>query len=265
MPPGVESSPNQTPLVSASVAPTTYGTENVIIDGETSPLVSVVVHDDSSDDKLSQPVCRDLPFAILFCVHAIVMAWLGIFTAPQGYDEIKINATAIEEEIRKGDDMTDEDMKEFEEFVSAAAAYLQVYPVRILVYIIVPCCLLAYVLGAVSTAFIIKPYPKIAVYGCLVSAIAWMVVIMIGSAIASGSIFVLVGTGLALAASIYYVSIAWKMVPFAAVNLKIALEGMGRNNGMYLVAFLFAELGFCWVLYWFYTVVGKSVASRQQF
>ena len=251
MPPGVEN-----PIVPALAVPTTYGTENVLIDEEVSPLVSVVVHDDS-DGKSIEPVCRDLPFAILFILHAIVMAWLGVAVAPQGYDQIKINTTSIEEEIRKGDDVTEEDIQEFENFLSAAAAYVQVYPLRILAFIVVPCCLLAYAFGALTTAFIIRPYPRFVVSSCLISSVVLMATLLIVGALTSGSVFVYLTTGLALAATIYYVRIAWNMIPFAAVNLKIALEGMGRNSGMYLVAFCFAELGFVWVLYWFYVLVGR--------
>ena len=248
MPPGFANQP--TPITAA-----TY-TENVVID-EATPLVSVVVYDDSDQKEAIQPVCRDLPFAIFFAGHAAVMLGLGIFTAPKGFDQLQFNTTSIEEEIRKGDDVTDEDVQEFKQFVTAAIEYLQVYPVRILLYIVVPCCLLAYVFGAISTAFIIKRFPRVAVYGCLISSVAMVAVLMLTSAIASGSDFVFGLTILAIAAAIYYVSVAWRMVPFAAVNLKVALEGMGRNSGMYLVAFLFAELGFVWVIYWFYVVVGK--------
>ena len=263
-------------MVPALAVPTTYGTtgngvlvddstfgrtEHVVIDGEVSPLV--VVHNDDSAGKNIEPVCRDLPFAILFALHAAVMAWLGISVAPQGCQEIVINSTSIEDEIRKGDDVTEEDIQQFEEFVKDAAAYVQVYPLRILVYIVVPCCLLAYIFGVICTAFVIKPHPRFAVYSCLVLSILLVVSLLILGAVQSGSVFVYVTTGLALAATIYYVRIAWKMAPFAGVNLKIALEGMGRNSGMYIVAFFFAELGFVWVLYWFYVVVGKLVSTTR--
>lgn len=284
MPPGVGTNgSNQTPIVAALAVPTatttttaTYGTtgnvvmddstfgsraEQVVIDGEVSPLV-VVHHDDEPATQQSmEPVCRDVPFAILFALHAVVMAWLGISIAPQGCQEILINTTSIEDEIRKSDDVTEEDIQQFEEFVKDAAAYVQVYPLRILVFIVVPCCLLAYILGVTSTAFVIKPFPRFAVYSCLILSILLVVSLLIIGAVMSGSVFVYVTTGLALAATIYYVRIAWKMAPFAGINLKIALEGMGRNSGMYIVAFFFAELGFVWVLYWFYVVVGKLDSS----
>ena len=204
-----------------------------------------------------EPVCRDFPFAVLFVMHAVVMAYLGIFVAPKGCNELTINTTSIEEEMRKSDDLTEEDIQEFEHFLKDSVAFLSVYPLRILVFIVVPCCLLAYVFGLIFTAFVIKPFTRLAVYGCLIFSIVLAVSLLIVGALMSGSIVVYGMTGLALAASIYYVSIAWQMVPFASVTLAAALEGMGQNSGIYIVAFCFAELGFVWVLYWFYVLVGK--------
>ena len=229
MPPGRDNPTSTTPMLvpaeplpTAVPAPISYGATaaHVIIDGDvTSPLVPVVVHNSNSNEEinLSAPVCRDLPFAILFLLHAVVMGWLGIFTAPQGYDEIQINTTFIEDQMRQGDDISEEDVQQFQEFVAAAAAYLEVYPLRILLYIIIPCCLLAYAFGAIATAFVIKPHPKEAVYGCLICSVAWMAFILILGTIASHSFFMVVGAGLALTACWYYVSIAWQTVPFAAV------------------------------------------------
>ena len=251
MPPGVASQRNHTTPVAAA----TY-TEDVVID-EATPLVSVVVYDDSEQKEIIQPFCRDLPFAIIFAVHAVIILSLGIFIAPKGFDQLQFNTTFIEEEIRKEDEVTDEDSQEFKQVFTAAVEYIHVYPVRIVLYIVVPCCLLAYVFGVISTAFIIKPCPRVAVYGCLISSVAMVAILMLMSAVASGSIFVYAFTILAVGASIYYVSVVWQTVPFAAVNLKIAVEALGRNSGMYVVAFLFAELGFVWVLFWIYVVVGK--------
>ena len=250
MPPGVANPGNRTTPVAAA----TY-TENVVID-EATPLVSVVVYNESEQKEAIHPVCRDLPFALLFVVHAAVILSLGIFTAPKGFDQLQFNTTSIEEEIRKEDDIIDEDFQEFKQFVTAAIEYVQIYPLRIVLYIVIPCCLLAYAFG-VSTAFVIQPCPRVVVYGCLIASVAMVIIFMLMSAIASGSAFVYGLTILAIGASIYYVSMVWKTVPFAAVNLKIAVEALGRNSGMYIVAFFFAELGFVWLLFWIYVVVGK--------
>jgi Plasma-membrane choline transporter len=48
------------------------------------------------------------------------------------------------------------------------------------------------------------------------------------------------------------------MVPFAAVNLKVATKGVTQNCGLFLVAFLFMKLGVMWVVFWSYTAVGVA-------
>jgi Plasma-membrane choline transporter len=48
------------------------------------------------------------------------------------------------------------------------------------------------------------------------------------------------------------------MVPFAAVNLKVATKGVTQNCGLFFVAFLFMKLGVTWVVFWAYTAVGVA-------
>jgi hypothetical protein len=48
------------------------------------------------------------------------------------------------------------------------------------------------------------------------------------------------------------------MVPFAAVNLKVATEGVTHNCGLFIVAFLLMMLGIIWVFFWAYTAVGVA-------
>lgn len=255
--------PYDIPIVSAQPAP-----ETVVFDGgdpdEMTPLMASV----EVGPMDSAPIYRDVPFAILFYIHLAIMLWLGIDIAPKGYDKIDINYTAIEDEMRKGDDFTDEDIAQMEEFAKEAAKFIQVYPVRILFAFVLPCALLAFFFASLVMLFMIKPCPKTWVYGCLIESFAFVFILMTMSTIASGSFFMLLTTGISMAAILYYIKIAWRMVPFAAVNLKVALEGVGRNFGVYVVAFIFAKLGVLWVLYWLYVVVGtfayKSAQCRAQ-
>ena len=250
-----------------SSAPSSYGAipETVVID-ETQPLVTavtpaVVVKDDKED---STPHCRDVFFAILFWAHMIIMIWLGVWVAPAGYQNINIDWSSIEEEIQKSDDVTDKDMEEFEQFVKAITEYAKVYPMRIVLYLIIPCLILAFVIAFVVTVFVVKPFPKPIVYSSLIGSCLLTAFIMISSSLASGSFFVFLLTGAGLAAVIYYITIAWRMVPFAAVNLKVALEGMSRNCGIYFVGFIFAELGFVWVIFWMFTLTGVSLKKNAE-
>lgn len=229
---------------------------------ELTPLVNIVQEDDT---LLSSPVYRDWPWALLFVAQMIVMLWLGTWVAPKGYSEMKFdgNLTAtIEVEMRKGDDMTEQDIQQFQEFMTLAASYLQVYPQRILFFFCIPMALLGYVFVVLTTAFLIKPFAKQIVQTCLIFSFVIPAMIMIvGFAVDPsffGAIFLL---GI-LSAVGYFVRIAWPMIPFAAINLKGALVGMSQNAGVYLVAFLAAEIGLIWPLYWTYVVVGVSTFNH---
>jgi hypothetical protein len=57
----------------------------------------------------------------------------------------------------------------------------------------------------------------------------------------------------------YYVGTAWRLIPYSAVNLRWALEGIRSNCGIYIVAFVIAKIGFIWIFFWFYTAVGTMV------
>lgn len=266
---GVASAPleeegNIPPLVAAHVP--SYGTGDesepdpvrVMIDedvaSEEVPLV--VTHD---DDKDAIPQFRDVPFAVMFLIHATLMVWLGIFVAPKGYSKINIDFDMIEKEMRKGDDMSEQDIADFERFVAFVGKYAQVYPKRILLSFVFPTALLAFVIALFTTIYVVKPCPKTLTYASLVGSFAFTAIVMISSSVLNNSLFGAVMTIVALVAVAYYVCAAWRMVPFAAVNLKVALIGMSRNCGVYLVAFFAAELGFLWPIYWVYVLIGVSV------
>jgi len=259
---GRQSQPETTPIV--NVTPVhSYGGANVVAihntqddEEELIPLVNVVVDDPDAPGDPASPEWRDLPFALLFWAHLAVMIWLGVAIAPKGFELVHLNLEEIEEEMRKNDDVTEETIGQFDKFVSDVAAYLEIYPARIALCLVVPCCVLAFVFGLLGTSTILKPCPRTIIYSCLVSTILWTVIILLSSAIATGGAFLYIMTGVSLLAVAYYVRLAWRMVPFAAVNLKVALEGIGQNCGIFIVAFLFAEIGFFWVIYWFYVLVG---------
>jgi Plasma-membrane choline transporter len=247
------------PIVN-SVIPS-YGTETVTIDEPYAEGTPLVVSADIEKDFA--PVCRDLPFAILFLMHLAIMIWLGIGVAPVGYSRLDFNLSTIEEEIRESN-VTEEDLHHFEEFVRDAATYSKVYPERILLFLVAPCCILGFIFALICTVFVMKPFPKPMVYSTLFGSLFLTALVMISTSIASRQPMSYILTVLSLGVVVYYICIAWKMVPFAAVNLKVALEGISRNCGMYLVAFVFAEFGFLWVVYWCYVVIGVSAYKHDE-
>ena len=236
-------------------------------DEESEPLVVLPAYSATTTDKEEGPVFRDVWFAVAFWLHLLVMLWLGIFVAPAGFQQIPdFNMTAMEDEIRKsnskhdGDGVSEEDLQQMEQAVDAVSEYAHVYPYRIFVYLVLPCLLISFLVSFVTTATIIRPCPKPLVYSTLVGSLVGTAVVLLSTVLASPTKPVMwMVTLAALAGVAYYVRLAWRIVPFAAVNLQVALEAIGRNWGMYLIAFVFAELGFLWNLYWLYVLVGVSV------
>ena len=240
-----------------------YGTADaVVIDEDPSFLEATPLVLDGPQQP-EAPQFRDVPFAGLFLLQIAVMLWAGLGVAPKGYDKLgEINVTHWEEELLK--DVSAQDLQDMEDFFSQAFQYASIYPLRIFLYLVLPCCLLAYAMAYLVTVALIRPCPRTMVYACLVSSFVWTALVLLGGALATGSAFFVVTTVLGLVAVGYYVRTAWKMVPFGAVNLKVALEAVSRNCGVYLVAFVLAEVGFLWVLYWFYVVVGVSAFKNDQ-
>ena len=263
---GSASQEEATPIVNATAVQDYGGADSIAIhnndqeDDVIVPLVNVVVDGPISDpDAVAAPVWRDVPFAVLFWIHLAVMVWLGLSTSSKGFDliDVNVNVRDIEDAMRKSDDITEDDIHHFEDFMENAAAYLEVYPTRIVTLLILPCCLSAFLFGLIGMNHIIKPCPKTIVYSCLIASIAGITLTLLASAIASGEVFLYITSGLSLIAVGYFVKMVWKMVPFAAFNMKFSLEGISQNWGIFIVAFLFAEVGFLWVVYWFYIVIGK--------
>lgn len=256
--------PTVVPMVPA------YGaTETVQIDE--APLLSlseaVIENNNNGDNGIIEmvgeaPRYQDVFFAFLFGLHLLLMLWLGTSVAPEGYSRMDLNWTKIEDEIRASDDVTEEDFEKFQAFLDAAGGFIQVYPERILGFLLLPSLLIAFIVAMLLTMLVIRPFSTEVVYASLVGSVIGTCLFMFSFLFNAASVPVFLLTGAALASVGYYVRIAWRMVPFAAVNLKVALEGIGSNWGMYIVAFVFAELGFAWNIYWFYTLVGVSALKN---
>lgn len=223
-----------------------------------------VITGDDYNENDGAPVWRDVPFAVLFLIHFCLMLWLGIFVAPAGYKNINFDLTAVEDEIRNqsDNDISEQDIQMMEVFAEELSDYLQVYPVRIVCYLVVPCLLISFFFAHFMLSAIIKPHTKPFVYSSLVGSIVGTAVVMISMAVMSHSILVYIVTGLSLLGVFNYVQLAWKMVLFAAVNLKVSLTGISTNWGMYLISFVFAGLGFLWNIYWVYVLVGVSLEKK---
>lgn len=212
----------------------------------------------------STPQFQDMFFGVIFWIHIAVILWLGISVAPRGYQDMHFDFASIEEEIRKGDDVKEEDLQKLNDFFNQVTEYLQKYPSRILHYLVLPCCCIAFFIALGTAIFVLQPFPRTIVYGSLIGSFATTVLLFLISVLTSNSLALSFMTFIMLVAVIYYVRLAWRMVPFAAVNLKVALKGMSQNCGIYVVACVFAELCFLWLVFWFYTVVGVSFYKTEK-
>jgi hypothetical protein len=248
------------PLVNASANMTTYGAV---------PIVTI----DAADEHVSMleasapspPQFQDMFFGVLFWLHIAVMLYLGLSVAPRGYSDMKFDFASLEDEMRKGDDgMKEEDIQKFEEFVKQTTEYMQIYPARIIHYLVVPGCFVAFVIALGTTFFVLRPFPRTIVYGCLIGSFVTSAVLLLISIIMSKSLALSFMLFVAMLAVTYYIRLAWRMVPFAAVNLKIALRGMSQNWGIYIIACFITQFGLLWLVFWFYTVVGVFSYQTQR-
>jgi uncharacterized membrane protein YeaQ/YmgE (transglycosylase-associated protein family) len=249
-------------------------------------------NDTTMNDEIQiSPVCRDVPFAIVFALHCVIMAWLGMGIAPIGYTymdhfDVKSDIDWNDWKEQLEFDWTEDDLHMIESFIAQTVAYLQVYPTRIFVWLILPCIVWALIAGWLVTALCIRPCPQGMIYTYLIGSIVGACSIMILALVSfiksdhdndngdgndhddgsNGNIVLVVIIALALLGGMayrlrfYY----WPRVAFCAVNLRVALIGIGRNYGTYIVAFTFAVLGFAWVLYWIYVFVGTIAFTTHQ-
>lgn len=238
---------------------------------EATPLV--VSPDDHLDGRLEDilketPRFRDLPFLILFLAHLVVI--LGLAIAYGGrttelYNKIDYNVTHWHTLV-DDDTTSDQDWKQFEDMALTTQSWAPVYLPRIAYYIILPTALVAYLVGYIWTAAILPACPTVMVVSALLGSVAWTFLFTISVGMASGfNVFAMLFCGLAMACVGYYLKLVWKLIPFAAVNLSVAVRGISANCGMYIVAFIFSMVGFFWMLLLVFTLVGLIIAADESY
>jgi Plasma-membrane choline transporter len=213
------------------------------------------------------PRFRDLPFLILYLVHLAIMIFLaldyGSFTT---IDKMDYNVSNWRNLVDDDKIANDQEWEQFESLVSEAERWIAVYPPRILKYIIVPSAFVAYAISYVWTAVIIPSCPTAVVVSALLGSLALSITLTIAISVVSGfNIFALLFGFLMMACVGYYLKLVWRLIPFAAVNLSVALQGISANCGMYLVALAFSIVGFLWTLFWVYVVVGVMQAMDKSY
>ncbi|KAI2510599.1 choline transporter-like protein [Fragilaria crotonensis] len=202
---------------------------------EATPLV--IIPDDQpyldlKDVIKEAPRFRDLPFLILFLAHLAIILGLAIAyggRTTQLYSKIDYNVSHWQTLI--DDDTTSEvDWKQFEDIASTAQSWVPVYFPRIAYNIILPSALVAYVVSYIWTAVILPACPTAMVVSALLGSVAWTLLLTVTVGMASGfNLFAMLFCGLVMGCVGYYLKMVWKLIPFAAVNLNVALRGYLRT------------------------------------
>lgn len=226
----------------------------------------VIPEEDDGNDEMEDskpaddgPIFRDWIFGVLFYIQVLVVIVCGMVYSPRGYEKIDqiMNYTLIREQIEsESDDMTPEQWNEFDTFVAEVSEYISSYAIRILLWTILPCALFAFFWVHVTLIFVVRPFAKFVVRSSLVLTVfatLALVLLLVVPSLTPGSL--VVGTTLC-GAIIYYVHLVWSMIPFAAVNLKVAVIGINANMGSQIWAFFFCKVGLLWILYWLYATFG---------
>lgn len=211
----------------------------------------------AATDKPEEPVYRDVPFALLFLAQFVVTVVLGFTIAPKGYE--MLDFAKIKEMIESDPSSNASDVQNFENGIAVFFEYIQVYPERVMTFLFYPTSLLAFFIALVVTTKIIRPHPQFVVTACLVGAFVDAAIIMAITVISAKSIGSVIFATVVLSVVAYYIRSAWRLIPHSAINLRVSLDGIHSNCGIYFVALCLAEIGFLWLFYWFYVLVGTML------
>eukprot|EP00934_Nitzschia_sp_Nitz4_P003490 Nitzschia sp. Nitz4//scaffold10_size219509//182653//184590//NITZ4_001458-RA/size219509-augustus-gene-0.254-mRNA-1//1//CDS//3329533010//3480//frame0 len=263
-------------LVAAAIPPEPMFYETVTIDeplqSETTPLVATAYSHPVSDpldstgpneDEPSlDPVCRDWFFALLFLLQIAIVLVAGLVYSPKGYEELNhlMNYTLFRDMIlENSDDVTPEQFTEMETFLAEVEDYLQVYPWRIFLWDIIPSGVAAFLLVHATMVCLMQQVPRLVVASSLICTVGLIVIallVWLAAAPGWGTLFLSLVIG---AAAVHYARLVWPIIPFASVNLKVALKGLSDNSGIYILALFSCEIAIYCALYWLYVLFGTQV------
>jgi Plasma-membrane choline transporter len=225
---------------------------------------STSVHDESIDygpkPNYNNPTqFRDWPFAVVFWIHIAVILYVGITYSSAGYSRVAqdFNWTQMEQQIAESDDVSPEDLKQFESFMEDAFEWVQGYSDRILWYSKFPAAIAAMIFVDI-TLTLIRPCTATVVTTALIGSMTLVVGGALAVFIAQPSIFGFLLTCLVVGAGSFFTCTVWPLRSFVSINLKVSLEGLAHNLGTYLWAIFFSYVCVAWVVFWFYTLFGLS-------
>lgn len=188
----------------------------------------------SSSAEESTPVYRDVPFAILFFLQLGVMGYVGTFYGSWGNTSTASNGD--------GDDSAD--------FAPIIESCKKLIPASIII---------SFFTSAWTVEFALPRYPVLFVQASLLSSAITTVVMGLALMVAAPGIL---AVGIALGLTFFmcwYVNRLWVFIPFAAANLKLGVQAISTNWGIYFVALFLGLVNFAWVIFWTYTANGMGI------
>ncbi|CAJ1963448.1 unnamed protein product [Cylindrotheca closterium] len=222
------------------------------------PYASGAFHDETSVG--GGPECHNLFWAVLYWTHIAVVVYAGTQLAPQGYlmmekDEFDLQQLHdfMQDRFVNDDDFTAQDLDELTHFLDEFQAWWGVYPPRIAWFswgVAVVSFFLNLVKNIIPSRTICFVTYSLVIFGIILGLFLMILTSGMGfwgfviSAVLIGFLAVFIRKQL------------WPKIHFAALNLEIALTGIGKNLGTYAWVMAWAKMTIAWIAFWCYTFLG---------
>ncbi|KAL3938651.1 MAG: hypothetical protein SGBAC_006487 [Bacillariaceae sp.] len=216
------------------------------------------VFDDETTDGGAE--CHDLIWAVLFYGHIAVVLYAGTQLAPQGYTMMENDSFDLQKlhdlmqaHFVNDDDFTAENLDQLTHFLHEFQAWWAIYTIRIAWFswgMAIVSFFINLVKNIVSSRTICFVSSSLVVFGIILGLFLMIVFSDKGF---FGFVVAVVLIGLLAA---YIRKRLWPKIQFVALNLEIALAGIGNNLGTYVWVIACAKLTLAYIAFWCYTVLG---------
>ena len=246
-------------------APLHYGSTNVSSAEDPPPEAAPppVLQQSQSDGALTIPVYRDSAFSILFYGHLAVMLFLSMLFGHYATTTLRPKTIVT---ILHDDRLDDQALKQFEELNNTVESYVKVYLPRLLEYVVLPCAMVAFCFSLMLSAFLIPLDAQVFVRCTIIVPMMFTIFLVVMVCINAYPFYLYVSLLVLLALTApCLVAKSTHFVSFAATNLRVAVESINANWGVYALALGFSILGFVWNLFWIYVTVGVMTYENKMF
>ncbi|CAJ1963450.1 unnamed protein product [Cylindrotheca closterium] len=226
---------------------------------ENHPYANDFFDDDITSDGRAK--CHDLTWAVLFWAHIATVVYAGTQLAPQGYSMMQKNDFDLQQlhdfmqDNFITDDFTAKDLDQLTHFLYELQVWWGIYPIRIL-WFGIAVAVVSFGLNMFKIYFIIRAHTPFFVAASLIipgGIFGCLLILMMSDQGLFGFLFCVTVLGFL---ALYIRKLLWPKLHFAALNLEIALTGIGSNMGTYVWTFAMVEITVLWIVFWCYTVLG---------